>query len=180
MTASSPASRDERRADRQDVRAPAAGRARPAAGTRRVRRPGAYRSKDGGPEVMTTRRSSGSTRKKIECRMATGKDPRLVQGPQASHVKSPRRRTSYAPRVRLITPVVGADFVTSRAFCDASLSSHAGVVGGALIVTLGCVGRPVALSCPLTRSSMRTNAAAMPPATKKVASSRRLRPMPEV
>jgi hypothetical protein len=103
-----------------------------------------------------TRRSSGSTLKTIECRVITGRGPGFVQGPQASHVKSPRSRTSYAGPRLSITPVVGADFVSKCAFCDTSLSSHVGVVAGALMVTLGCV-RPVALSWRTARVSASTS-----------------------
>ena len=133
-----------------------------------------YRINDGGPEVMTTRRAWGSTRRMIESRIATGRGPCFAHRSQASHVKSPWSRTSYASRRFSITPVVGADVVTLRASSAASLSSHVGVVAGALIVTLGCVRRPVALSCPPIRLSTSTIAAARPPATTRIARSRRL------
>jgi hypothetical protein len=135
---------------------------------------GFNRSKDGGPEAITIRLLSGSTRNTTESSIATGNGPLLAQGSQASHVKSPWSRTSYANRRLTITPLVGAEFVTARAFREARCSNHEGVVAGALILTLGCTERRDALSRLARRPSPRVRATA-PPATRRTARTTRLR-----
>src|SRR5215203_2584086 len=123
-----------------------------------------YRSKDGGPLAITTRRRAGSTWNTAEYSMWTGNGPLSVHGPQASQVKSPSSRTSYLEPRFSITPVLGAVFVISRAFRLTRRSSQGGVVAGALIVTvrrLGCV----ALSLPPTRLTTSARVAAPPHAT---------------